>query len=438
MKLIYILVTTICFCIANYTELIAQADTTPPQIISLTVSPQIIDVSSSEAMVTVTMELSDDLSGIWLPDQAITFPNGYTSWIRSSRISGNSLNVTWQGVFNISQYVGSGTAFVSLLLCDSLSNCTTISTADLIAAGFDPEFEVVGSQQIDTTPPQIISLTVSPQIVDVSSSEATVTVTMELSDNLSGVWLPDQAITFPNGYTSWIRSSRISGNSLNGTWQGVFNISQYVGSGPAFVSLLLCDSLSNCISISTADLIATGFDPEFEIINSPLPIRLINFVGRLREENVELSWVTEFEVNNKGFELEHSIYIEGWHKLCFIEGQNTFSQKSTYNYIHTSPEAGINYYRLKQIDIDGKYEYSNIIFIKNTNKSDLLIYPNPVGNELYVKGGIENFHYTIKNAHGQIVQTGQLEDKQSINTVSLKSGLYYLSIENEIFKFVKQ
>lgn len=88
----------------------------------------------------------------------------------------------------------------------------------------------------------------------------------------------------------------------------------------------------------------------------PLPVELTSFEAQNRNDNVELKWATATEVNNFGFELERK--TSSWEKIAFIPGSGNSNHPKQYSYIDEKPVYGTDiYYRIKQIDNDGKYKY---------------------------------------------------------------------------------
>jgi hypothetical protein len=101
---------------------------------------------------------------------------------------------------------------------------------------------------------------------------------------------------------------------------------------------------------------------KINILNSiPLPVELSNFIG---EKNY-LLWTTQSETQNKGWEVERSIDGKAWTNIGFVEGFGNSSQKLDYHF--ELKEFGKYYYRIKQIDFDGHFEYSPIEFLDNLN-----------------------------------------------------------------------
>ena len=100
-----------------------------------------------------------------------------------------------------------------------------------------------------------------------------------------------------------------------------------------------------------------------------LPVELTSFTANLLGSKVELNWVTATEVRNYGFNIERfsssTTPIQGWEKIGFVEGHGNSNSPKSYAFTDI-PQGGTKFqYRLKQIDTDGKYEYSSVVSIKS-------------------------------------------------------------------------
>lgn len=126
--------------------------------------------------------------------------------------------------------------------------------------------------------------------------------------------------------------------------------------------------------INDKTVIITGWNEFSWITVAPsqngfaLPVEYLTFTGKLIDKSVELNWVTATEINNNGFELERSQNGIDFERIAWILGSGNSSFIKEYNFIDFEPYIGINYYRLKQIDYDGKFEYSKIISVRVSNK----------------------------------------------------------------------
>ncbi len=94
---------------------------------------------------------------------------------------------------------------------------------------------------------------------------------------------------------------------------------------------------------------------------TPIPVELISFTANASEGLVELSWITATETNNQGFEVQRSAGGGEFEAIAFVEGHGTTTETQTYSYSDRNVNVGSYSYRLKQIDFDGTFEYSDEI-----------------------------------------------------------------------------
>jgi|GEM_PF-2775081 len=116
-----------------------------------------------------------------------------------------------------------------------------------------------------------------------------------------------------------------------------------------------------------------------------LPIELLSFKGRrLNDDQVMLNWETMKEFQNKGFEVQRSLGNErSFVPIAFVPSQSAVATAYSYQLPDNNSYMGISYYRLKQVDLDGRFTISKTIAIKGYSKqSTLSIYPNPVTVQL--------------------------------------------------------
>ena len=115
-----------------------------------------------------------------------------------------------------------------------------------------------------------------------------------------------------------------------------------------------------------------------------LPVEFQYFRATPHAAEVKLEWATATESNNKGFEVQHSQDARTWKALDFVEGVGTTVQTQRYGYWHESPANGYNYYRLKQLDYDGAFEFSDIVEVRSKKKENIRAYPNPVREQVNI------------------------------------------------------
>ncbi|MFT3908234.1 MAG: T9SS type A sorting domain-containing protein [Ferruginibacter sp.] len=162
----------------------------------------------------------------------------------------------------------------------------------------------------------------------------------------------------------------------------------------------------------------------------PLTITAFNVT---REQNTSvLQWDTENGLNNKMFEVEHS--TDGLHftKIGEVAAQLPGNISQHYRFVHTGPVTGINFYRLKQIDNNDQFIYSEIISITFSKDQQLAITlsPNPVKDILHVEHFIEGkTKITISDAAGKTIKRSESSDRSiDINVAGLAHGTYFISI----------
>ncbi len=158
---------------------------------------------------------------------------------------------------------------------------------------------------------------------------------------------------------------------------------------PGTVTLLtdVGAKISFSITQGTLDLNGNLLFVNGEEYTGPLPVELVSFSARISDTNIILDWLTATEVNNYGFEIERKIPDQvrndnrNWENIGFVEGHGNSNSPKEYNFIDSEiNSAGTYSYRLKQIDNDGTYEFSNIIEVNFGSPINFELsqnYPNP-------------------------------------------------------------
>jgi hypothetical protein len=121
------------------------------------------------------------------------------------------------------------------------------------------------------------------------------------------------------------------------------------------------------------------------ISGSPLPIKLLYFnVADVLVTGVALEWATATEINFDKFILERAGENLSFESIGEIDAKGGVDRKANYQYTDQKPLTGKNYYRLKSIDLDKKYEYSNVVFANwEAIESAISVYPNPITNNTF-------------------------------------------------------
>lgn len=175
---------------------------------------------------------------------------------------------------------------------------------------------------------------------------------------------------------------------------------------------LSVDATNGC-STATSSLVVTGqncfsarggIGDGFAVFSFSLvvPVELTSFSARASNDIVELEWITASELNNDFFTVERSLDGETFEKVIDIPGKGTTNEQHTYKTLDTEPFSGKSYYRLRQTDYDGKFEYSSLVLVQleTNNLLKFKIYPNPNNGQFNIS--FEN-NWKDKTGHIQII-----------------------------------
>ncbi len=175
--------------------------------------------------------------------------------------------------------------------------------------------------------------------------------------------------------------------------------------------------------------------------NAPLPVELTAFESTVSGSDVTLNWATASEVNNAGFHIEHSIDGDTFESLDFVEGFGNTTEVQNYSHTLRDLAVGTHHFRLKQIDFDGTFEYTEAVEAVVTVPEGYLIgevYPNPFNPSTTLEIGVEttqDVRVDIYNLTGQMVTTafaGELAANQMhpvrIALDGLPSGQYIATV----------
>ena len=163
----------------------------------------------------------------------------------------------------------------------------------------------------------------------------------------------------------------------------------------------------------------------------PVPVALLSFKATLNlSRTVDLSWTTANEINNNFFEVEHSIDGITFSPIAKVLGQGTTANPTAYKSEHTDPAVGTNYYRLRQVDFDDQFAYSEIekVEVPQNNKLTFQVYPNPSSDRItLVLNGMADV--SVIDLYGRKLFTQRLGDRQILDISQLETGMYILQME---------
>lgn len=173
-----------------------------------------------------------------------------------------------------------------------------------------------------------------------------------------------------------------------------------------------------------------------------IPVELTSFTAVANNGTVNLTWTTATEVNNQGFEIERRNETSEFNSIGFVQGSGTTTEQRSYSYLDQSAEQGVNYYRLKQIDFDGTFSYSDEVAVDVTSPIAFDLgqnYPNPFNPSTNIKYSVPeagNVKIAVYNLVGEEVailvdgftQAGTFE--VTFDASNLSSGVYLYKLQS--------
>jgi hypothetical protein len=174
---------------------------------------------------------------------------------------------------------------------------------------------------------------------------------------------------------------------------------------------------------------------------TPVPVELIRFTAFADGNIVILKWHTATEVKNYGFDIERSIDNNKWQKLGFIEGHGNSNSPRSYSFTDKKPIDGCKFqYRLRQIDTDGKYKYSDIVEVEIIPGEFELYqnYPNPFNSSTVIRYSLphpSNVEILVLNTIGEVIKRKVIANQEAGNYElvftgnNLASGTYFFRLQ---------
>ena len=178
-------------------------------------------------------------------------------------------------------------------------------------------------------------------------------------------------------------------------------------------NILVTGYYKGYMKIGSDSLVSVGNEDIFltQIGNNVVPVELISFTANFQQGKISLNWSTSTEKNNYGFEIQRSNDNLAFVKIGFITGNGTVTEKKDYSLVDGNINAKKYYYRLKQIDLDGTFTYSNVIEVGTQfpEKFELLQnYPNPFNpatNISFTLPADSRVTLSVFNILGELVET---------------------------------
>ncbi len=335
-----------------------------------------------------------------------TLDNFFSGIINNSGTFTNEGNITGPGTIN------NTSAFIANY---SFSN----QTANISGIGGTISSTVVGTNMVFYVNADLTSQTLNLGIssasthdkVDVSSFGASATLGGPLNLNFTGGYTPALGTTFTilNGaYTGTFGAINLTGVPLSTPWYVTYNATNVV----------------------------------ITIGNTALPLVWNSFTCKVDDnKHAALNWSVKLESNCLHYVVEKSLDALTWNQLETIELNTAKQEESTYEFIDREFNGHKTYYRIKQVDLDGKYTYSIIRSVEAKSNLDISIYPNPCQNELFIDMPVDmkSLQVEIFSLDGRLlISKNVTSSANSIQLSNLISGMYMLKTKNSTSSFVKK
>ena len=245
---------------------------------------------------------------------------------------------------------------------------------------------------------------------------------------------------FPTNWTQniWVEIMSISNNLGGNSGTGTFEICEYN----------FDPSTNPNIGVNLTDYTPTI---NGQADNVPLPVELTSFTAFINQNTVSLKWQTATELNNYGFDVERKSQTESWIKIGFVPGHGNSSSIKSYGFTDNNISGGGKLqYRLKQIDNDGTFEYSDVAEVNIASPENYALeqnYPNPFNPATTISYSIPSTSHvrlSVFNILGQEIAVLINEVREAgINSVSfsgadLAGGVYFYRLSTENFTQIKK
>ncbi|MFK7949423.1 MAG: T9SS type A sorting domain-containing protein [Saprospiraceae bacterium] len=265
------------------------------------------------------------------------------------------------------------------------------------------------------------------------------TIDNENSSNRGGIWIPISGLQNQNDNTVILYDNNNSPQDTvsygSNPFAGYTGITTGIG-GPLVVQSVPGTTPQN-LQNGNNDISWWVLQPATKgDLNGPsqLPVNLISFEAIITNNIVQLLWATASEENNSHFKVERSTDGITYEIIGTIEGNGTTIDEQTYDFEDNNASEGRNYYRLKQVDYDGKFEYSGVITVDFSQKISVTIAPNPItkNSKLNIQlTQYENVNFVIFDMTGKIVKTYFDINETGIYINDLDNGMYIYQIRQQ-------
>ena len=183
---------------------------------------------------------------------------------------------------------------------------------------------------------------------------------------------------------------------------------------------------------------------------APLPVTLMNLSASAHDKNITLKWSTASETDNRGFEIYRSTDGINWNYIGFVNGAGNSQSVLNYSFVDGNLTPRRYYYRLKQVDLNAQYKFSNIVAVTLRSKDAYLLeqnHPNPFHSSTSIEFSIpvtQQVKITITDMQGRVIKTLLNETKKAgtysieLNKNELSAGIFFYTMQTGYFTSTKK
>ncbi|GGF18311.1 T9SS type A sorting domain-containing protein [Hymenobacter cavernae] len=176
--------------------------------------------------------------------------------------------------------------------------------------------------------------------------------------------------------------------------------------------------------------------------SAPLPVELTRFTAEAQEKSVALHWTTASEKNSDYFEVQRGTDAKTFTAIGKLQGEGTTSSMSNYLFTDRHPVAGLAYYRLRQVDLDGTESFSPVASVQWAGKPEASFFPNPSVRAITLTGANGLVHYRVYSVKGQQIIAGEAQVGSTVDVSHVPAGVYLLELvsngQRNVQRFVRQ